>query len=365
MNDKDIKKLAGAIKASNTHRRIWYRFDNEPTIIEAKAGYAEVWRGGVRLVFACEGDFDARAVDGDYLASVLKVGTPRAVDADGDTLRVEDADGVKHALDAKNATLPATVDPEGVPVRLDVPALRKVFKKIEPFASTDATRPVIGCLRLRAKDGRLLATATDSYRLVHDYPLPNVTEPEGFKELLLPAAAMKLLLGCLPTGHKSAVLYPDGTLGALGDGWGLQLKNTREEGGYPRVEGIIPGEYKYSMYLYNPQAVAKKLAAACKSMGMRRNDSTDFRLILPLDDEEETTLYVRDTREDRHVSIPILLTGKRPGVGEMHYNPQFFLDALALVDEHDDTAEVGLNEPNGPTKVGPGIVMPLSSSHWD
>lgn len=364
MNDKDIKKLAGAIKASSSHRRIWYRFDDEPTIIEAKAGYAEVWRGAARLVFACESEFSARTVEGDYLASVLKAGMPRAIDADGDNLHIEDADGVKHTLATKDATLPPTVAPAGIPVRLDIPALRKVFKKIEPFASTDETRSVICCLRLRARGGQLLATATDSYRLVLDYPLPNVTEPEGFEELLLPAAAVKLLLACLPTGHNPAVLYPDGTLGALGDGWGLQLKNTRQEG-YPNVERVVPEEYKYSMYLYNPQAVAKKLAAACKSLGVRRTNSTDFRLTLPLDSQEETTLYVEHRGEERKLNIPIILAGKRPGVGQMQYNPQFFLDALALVDDHDDTVEIGLNAPNGPTKIGPSVLMPIPTSHWD
>src|SRR5919202_5399866 len=128
---------------------------------------------------------------------------------------------------------------------LERAALLEAINRVQRSASRDESRPVLTGIFLRFERGRIVAAATDSYRLsVHEAPL-EAEVPE--LEAIVPARALvELARVAAGEGTLQLGIHENQALFGVDDVW---LTTRRIDGQFPNYKQLLPESFEHELTL--------------------------------------------------------------------------------------------------------------------
>jgi DNA polymerase III subunit beta len=216
------------------------------------------------------------------------------------------------------ADFPRLPSVEGVQLHdVDRPRLLEAVTRVQRSASRDESRPVLTGILLRFETGRIVAAATDSYRLSVRETSVEGDLPE--LEAIVPARALVELSriaageGSLELGiHENQVLF-----GADG----VWLASRRIDGQFPNYKQLLPEKFEHELTLPRVELleVVRRTAVLAQ-----RNSPLRLRFA-----EGELTVSARtqDVGEASE-SMPVAYNGEPLEIG---FNADFLRDGLESV----------------------------------
>jgi DNA polymerase III subunit beta len=216
------------------------------------------------------------------------------------------------------ADFPRLPSVEGVQLHdVDRPRLLEAVTRVQRSASRDESRPVLTGILLRFEPGRIVAAATDSYRLSVRETSVEGDLPE--LEAIVPARSLAELAriavgeGALELGiHENQVLF------GAGDVW---LATRRIDGQFPNYKQLLPEKFEHELTLPRVELleVVRRTAVLAQ-----RNSPLRLRFA-----EGELTVSAR-TQDigEASESMPVSYTGEPLEIG---FNADFLRDGLESV----------------------------------
>lgn len=172
--------------------------------------------------------------------------TLRAVSGDKVTLKVEGSNlmiesrGSKTLIKAvPHDEFPAfSVSGKGKGITLSRERLQQALQSVAYAASTSMIRPELGSVYVRVEDGKMVAVATDSFRLAEKTVAD--TAGGGTADVLLPLKHAQELMHILDksTVEQVEICIDDAQLSLTADG--LQFSSRIIEGNFPNYKEVIP-----------------------------------------------------------------------------------------------------------------------------
>lgn len=215
------------------------------------------------VLFDAAGDFSVRAtnleagvdakVPGDIgekgvvaVPAAIVSQTLRAVSGDKVTIKTEGANlmiesrGSKTLIKAvPHDEFPAfSVSAKGKGIQLTRDRLLQALQSVAYAASTSMIRPELGSVYVRVEDGKMIAVATDSFRLAEK----TVSDASGggSADVLLPLKHTQELMHILDksSAEQIEIVIDDAQLSLIADG--LQFSSRIIEGNFPNYKEVIP-----------------------------------------------------------------------------------------------------------------------------
>jgi DNA polymerase III subunit beta len=238
------------------------------------------------------------------------------------TLPEEDFPTMREEIDGTNG------------LRLGAESVRYALQHVGHAVSNDQVRPVLTGVYLHTQDGKLVAVATDGYRL-GEYTL----EPTNHTvNLIIPAEATTQLLRLFGdyTGELN-ISYDKSLIKVSSDD--TVVLSCLIDGVYPAYRGLIPTEYAYECTI-----VGHELAYALKTANLlAADDANTVELTL---DGDKQVLTVEATSAERGTT-KLELEGVVKGTDEIgtfstfsiKVNARYLSDALSQFDGDDLTLQ--------------------------
>src|ERR671937_2772770 len=216
------------------------------------------------------------------------------------------------------ADFPRLPTVEGVQMHsVERAGLLDAVPRVQRSASRDESRPVLTGILLRFESGRIVAAATDSYRLsVRETPVGSEL-PE--LEAIIPARALAELAriavgeGTLELGiHENQVLFGVD---------GIWLATRRIDGQFPNYKQLLPETFEHELTLPRVELleVVRRTAVLAQ-----RNSPLRLRFA---DGELTVSARTQDVGEASE-SLPVAYTGEPLEIG---FNAEFLRDGLESV----------------------------------
>ena len=215
---------------------------------------------------------------------------------------------------------------------IDRDALVETVARVGRSASRDESRPVLTGLLVRFEPGKIVMSATDSYRLaVKETPVAG-TLPE--LEAIIPARALQELAR-IATGADEIQLGMQENHVVFG-AEGTWLTTRRIDGQFPNYRQLLPEQFEYELPL--PREEVLEVVRRVSLMA-QRNSPLRLRFA---EGELTVSAITQDVGEARE-SLPAPFTGDAMEIG---FNAEFLRDGLESVDS--DTIKFKLISPLRP-----------------
>src|ERR671935_1682318 len=216
------------------------------------------------------------------------------------------------------ADFPRLPTAEGVQLHdVDRPRLLEAVTRVQRSASRDESRPVLTGILLRFEAGRIVAAATDSYRLsVRETPVEGDL-PE--LEAIIPARALvELSRIAIGEGELELGIQENQVLFGVE---GIWLATRRIDGQFPNYKQLLPESFEHELTL--PRA---ELLEVVRRVAVLAQRNSPLRLRFA---EGELTVSARtqDVGEASE-SLPVAYTGEPLEIG---FNAEFLRDGLESV----------------------------------
>lgn len=238
---------------------------------------------------------------------------------------------------------PAEDAPRGI---VKAEAFVKLVGQVARAASTDEARPVLTGVKLEASEDKLIAAATDSYRLA----VRTLDWDRGVDgQALVPARALsEASKAAGEAGGEVTIVMEEGQVSFLfGD---RRLTTRLIEGSFPDYRQLLPDEHETSVSVERSVLVEALQRVAVVALGQANTPVTlsfhDGTLELTAGNQE-----VGDANE----SLPVEIDGE--GL-EIAFNPMFFLTGL----EATGTEKVRIELRDG---LKPAVVRPVGDDEVD
>lgn len=240
------------------------------------------------------------------------------VDATGDRVEVRCGRATFRVRSMPVEDFPALpeVDPDAPSGEVKSDAFNRLVTQVARAASNDVARPVLTGVHLEAGDGRIVAAATDSYRLaVRELPWGADTEATA----LVPARA---LTEAAKAGHEvggavTIVFEEDKASFLLGD---RRLTTQLIDGTFPNFRKLLPDGHETSVVVDRPALVDALQRVAVVALGQANTP-------VSLTFEDGTVDLAAGNRElgDAAEALPAEIDG--PGLS-IAFNPTYLLAGL-------------------------------------
>ena len=200
---------------------------------------------------------------------------------------------------------------------LERTTLLEAIGRVQRSASRDESRPVLTGIFLRFERGRVVAAATDSYRLsVREAPL-EAEVPE--LEAIVPARALaELTRVATGEGELRLGIHENQVLFGVEDVW---LTSRRIDGQFPNYRQLLPESFEHELTL--PRAEILDVVRRVAVMAQRNSP-----LRLRFADGELTVAARTQDVGEASESLPVAYSGEPLEIG---FNAEFLRDGLESV----------------------------------
>src|ERR671932_378472 len=200
---------------------------------------------------------------------------------------------------------------------LERSTLLEAIGRVQRSASRDESRPVLTGIFLRFERGRIVAAATDSYRLsVREAPL-EAEVPE--LEAIVPARALvELARVAAGEGTLQLGIHENQALFGVDDVW---LTSRRIDGQFPNYRQLLPESFEHELTIPRGEIldVVRRVAVMAQ-----RNSPLRLRFA---EGELTVSAQTQDVGEARE-SMPVQFTGEPLEIG---FNAEFLRDGVDSV----------------------------------
>ena len=122
--------------------------------------------------------------------------------------------------------------------------LAEALARVIPFAAKEKDRPVLACVRFAQKEGKLVLTASDGFRLAE----VSLDFEEGDGEALIEAVDLRGLVPALRKARRAKIGFENGgekltSKSLVIDTELIRYKLNAQDGTYPDYEKVIPTEF--------------------------------------------------------------------------------------------------------------------------
>ena len=259
---------------------------------------------------------------------------------------------------------------EGAVLKIDPRRLKAAAAGVLPVIGSDADRPALQSMLLKAEGNEFVLGATDGYRMAVDGDELEEGTPEPV-EVLLPAAAAKELPRLLADadGSVQAVIQPEGnraTFSFLNEATRYKTRYTTElkRDNFPDLLSFIPKTCRAKAVIDREQAIQATRAAHI----FARENSGAAKLIVPEEAGKEIRLKAKSP-ENGEVEISLPMSRLEGQGDKAAFKSKFIADALSAVAGGELVMET-----NGPERPGVfrdparsryvSVVMPMFIQ-WD
>lgn len=231
--------------------------------------------------------------------------------------------------------------------------LKTTLQQVLMAASSDETRPVLTGLYLHNTDGKLLAVATDSYRLAEK----SLGKTPADANLLVPANALQDLLRILGDGDEPVSITHDDqqVLFKVDD---VELVARLIEGTYPDYRKLIPAQFAQTAVLSKQELV--NITKVSSLFARESAGSVTLNL-----DPVKQTVSIRSIASQLGENTATA-SARIEGEGAITLNSRYILDALGAM--HGEEVQIGFNGKLEPCVLKPvkdegylHVIMPLKS----
>ena len=205
--------------------------------------------------------------------------------------------------------------------------LAEALARVLPFTTSDEARPVLQCVKLVVKDGKLTLVGVDGFRLA----IANLDFADGEGEALIHKDDLRGLIPALRKAKRVRLALEqkadNGELlvkYAIIDTELVRYKLPSQEGSYPDYDKVIPTEFSASASFDTKEAIK----ASRSLLAFWYDDQTKplyRRLILTIGDGKVTI----EAKEDRGTAE---VKAETEGEGKIAVNGKYFLEALKACD---------------------------------
>ena len=122
--------------------------------------------------------------------------------------------------------------------------LAEALARVIPFATTDDARPVLRCVKVTQKEGKLILATADGFRLA----MATLDFGDGDGDVLVNAQELRGLIPALKSAKRAKVGFHNGgekldSKSLVVDTEAISYKLNSKEGTYPDYEKLIPTEF--------------------------------------------------------------------------------------------------------------------------
>jgi len=236
-----------------------------------------------------------------------------------------------------------TFEGEGVQISVDV--LLDMIRRATFSASSDMSRPVLGCILVEISEDTITFASADGFRLSECTAKLSspVLEPIS---ALIPAKALDNLMRILGSSESVTIMFDEGRVHFQAQD--VEMATQLIEGNFPEYQQIIPDAYT-TRTVVSTNALEK----ACRQAGIfARNDS----FVAALNIAADTVEVFGQDEELGSNRTRVETTTEGPEI-QIAFNTRFLQDALGVI----RTPNVAL-EVSGPDK--PGVIRPVGDDQF-
>ncbi len=253
---------------------------------------------------------------------------------------------------------PAIPQIEGAekPLVLDVGELRSMITQTAFAAAQDDARPVFTAVLARARDGKLIFAAADTYRLaVRTTALPGAEDRS--EDLLIPSRTLNELSKIIPPEGTVEVFTASARNQLVFRAPGVEMVSHLIEGQFPNFEAIIPKSFGTRVVI-----PTDKLRAAAKVASLfAKSESASNTVKVAVTPGQEgltpgvvTLQATNDELGDSTGTVDATVDG--PAVNIL-FNIKYLSDVLGVIDTPEITLELN-------SAQAPGLVRPLGNDGY-
>lgn len=297
-----------------------------------------------------------------FFAALSSIPGVQAIEYNGEKMCV-------NVIGADGSSISAPINKDPVSIRFafdctlmgiieDAKELKQSLEHALAHASDDGICSNINAVLFAEKDGRITLTATDSYRLLYEYPVKGSYTTEYIEPKLLNRDGLILLKKYLGKTRGEIKLFAEdgGVLfyGVTRRGVRFYLHCLRADGEFPLYRRLLPkADRRY--VVENPAALARRIKDGAKQIGVTRRNVHQATAELRFTPESLYVVLLHEEEEGPRVEF------EHPGWGDDEhtflFNPTFIADALA---PYANEIELGIEEGKEyPILVGGyGLLMP-------
>jgi DNA polymerase-3 subunit beta len=243
---------------------------------------------------------------------------PVEVSGDADRVEIRCGRATFHVRGMPVDDFPALPEPaedatQGI---LKADAFSRLVAQVARAASSDEARPVLTGVKLEARDGRIVAAATDSYRLaVRELPWDEGVEADA----LVPARALQEAAKASGEagGAVTLVLEPGQVSFLFGD---RRLTTRLIEGSFPNYSQLLPDGFETSVVVDRASLVEALQRVAVVAMGQANTPVT-----LSFEDGSVDLAAGNQEIGDAAEALPAEIDGDGMAIA---FNPAFLLAGL-------------------------------------